>query len=121
MKTYQGVCKYCGNIQPVMASTQEEADEIVSGKCDCGVAKTEEKKTKLMERINYIAAAAYNETFESLPQEQVEMLRQAGKDVLNMNCTSVTFDVMDSKIRIWRDGDKIKVKRSGNREETAEA
>lgn len=121
MNTYQGICKYCGNTQPVMAESQEAADEIVSEKCDCGAAAAEEKKAKLMGRINYIAAAAYNETFEPLPEAQVTMLRQGGQEVIAGNCSSVTFEVKDSKIRIWADGDKIKVKRSGSREETAEA
>ena len=121
MNIYQGICKYCGNTQPVMAESQEAANEIVSGKCDCGAAAAEEKKAKLMERINYIAAAAYNETFEVLPEAQAAMLRQGGRDVIAGNCGGITYEVEDSKIRIWRDGEKIKVKRSGSREETAEA
>lgn len=37
------------------------------------------------------------------------------------NCESVTFELMDSKVKIWNTGDKIKIKRTASREEAAEA
>lgn len=36
METYQGVCKYCGEIQPVMAMDQIDANEKISEECSCG-------------------------------------------------------------------------------------
>lgn len=78
MENYLGKCQYCGNEQPFIAESQEAADEQVSNKCDCGQASTAQKKQKLMERINYIAAGKYSPAFESLSEEKVKMLRQGG-------------------------------------------
>lgn len=47
MMTYQGVCKHCGWIQPVMAESQEAADAIIARKCSCwGDAKGVVKVTR---------------------------------------------------------------------------
>lgn len=78
MDTYQAKCKYCGNEQPIMAENQEDADEEMSNKCECGSASTEQKKAKLMERINYICKGAYNPALIELTLDQTEMIRQGG-------------------------------------------
>ena len=44
MKEYEGVCSYCGNIQPVLAMDQEDADLIITRQCDCGAAEREMQK-----------------------------------------------------------------------------
>ena len=120
MENYLGKCQFCGNEQPIMADSQIDADEQVSNGCDCGQASAAQKKAKLMERINYIAAGKYNPAFSELTEEQTKMLRQGGRDVVSGICQAITFDVEDSKVKIWTDGEKFKVKRSGSREEVTE-
>lgn len=120
MDTYQGRCKYCGQEQPIMAENQEAADKQVSDKCDCGQASTAQKKQKLMERINYIAAGKYSPAFEALSEEKVKMLRQGGCDVLNGICGGITFEFYNSKVKIWDAGEKYKVKRTGSPSEEVE-
>ena len=120
MDTYQGTCKYCGAVQPIMAESQEAADEQISAKCDCGSASTAQKKAKLMERINYIAAGKYNPAFAELTEDQTKILRQGGNDVMAGICTGVTFEFYDSKVKILDTGEKYKVKRTGSREEVVE-
>lgn len=107
--------------QPIMAENQEMADNIVSGSCKCSGATIAKRQAILMQRINYIAAASHNDTFSPLSESEVRMLRQGGIDVLQGNCESVTFELMDSKVKIWNTGDKIKIKRTASREEAAEA
>ena len=36
MITYQGVCKHCGWVQPVMAESQEAADAIIEKNVPAG-------------------------------------------------------------------------------------
>ena len=121
MDTYRGRCQFCGEEQPIMAENQEMADNIVSGSCKCSGATIAKRQAILMQRINYIAAASHNDTFSPLSESEVRMLRQGGIDVLQGNCESVTFELMDSKVKIWNTGDKIKIKRTASREEAAEA
>lgn len=120
MENYLGKCQYCGNEQPILAESQETADEQVSNRCDCGRASTAQKKARLMERINYIAKGEYSPAFEQLTEPQIKMLRQGGQDVIDGKCQAVILVVEDSKIKIWADGEKFKVKRSGSREEAVE-
>lgn len=120
MDTYQGTCKYCGNEQPIIAENQETADEDMSNKCECGSASAEQKKAKLMERINYICKGKYNPTLSELTPDQTEMIRQGGLNIMRCNAESITFDTGDSKIKIWVAKEKIKVSRMASQEEVAE-
>ena len=121
MDTYQAKCSYCGAEQPIMAESQEAADEEMSNTCQCGAASKLQKQNKLMERIVYIAKGDYDEAFEELTAEQTKMLRRAGMEVVNGNAGAITYDFSDSKVRIWADGEKYKVSRTGTRKEVAEA
>ena len=121
MDTYEGKCKYCGAENMVMAESQEAADEEISYRCDCGGASLEEKKAILMERINYIARGNPEKALKPLDEEQTRMLRRAGADVIAENCDKVAFTLPDSKVQIWNDGEKYKIKRTATKEEVAEA
>lgn len=120
MDTYQGKCRYCGQEQPVMAASQEAADDHVSDNCDCGQASVEQKKSRLMAEINRIAKASENPAFDTLDEDKIRLLRQGGRDVLEGMCQGAAFEFHDSKVRIWNANGKYKVKRTGSREETAE-
>lgn len=120
MDTYQGKCQFCGEEQPIMAESQEMADNIVSGSCKCSGATVAKRQAILMQRINYISAAGYSDTFSPLQEPQIKTLHKGGKDVLLGNCEAVTFELTDSKVKIWISGDKIKIKRTATREEAAE-
>lgn len=39
--TYEGVCRYCGQLQTVIANSQEEADHIITETCNCQGAEYE--------------------------------------------------------------------------------
>lgn len=121
MDTYQGICKYCGEQQPIMAEDQTDADEQVSNKCDCGGAAKEQIKAKLMSRIIYIAKGDYDPTFTELSEPMIKILKTAGNDILEGMYGQIEFVAVDSKIKIWTDGEKYKVSRTGTRKEVAEA
>lgn len=120
MNAYQGKCLYCGNEQPIMAESQEIANKEVSNTCSCNGASFHQKKGKLMERINYIAKGEYNPIFPPLTEDQTEMLRDGGVNVMLTNCNAITFEFNDSKNKIWFDGEKYKVTRTGTRKAVEE-
>lgn len=120
MDTYQGTCKYCGAVQPIMAVSQEAADEEMSNTCDCRGAEMEQKQIMLMQQISYIAQGDYDDAFLPLSEMVVKMLKQAGKDIVQGYCDQAEFVVRDSKIKIWNNGEKYKISRIGTRKEVAE-
>lgn len=121
MDTYEGKCKYCGTEKLIMAESQAAADEEISNTCSCGAASTEQKKAKLMERINFIARGSQEKAMAPLSEERTKMLRRAGVDVIEGNCDKATFVLLDSKVQIWDTGEKIKIKRTASKEQEAEA
>lgn len=121
MDTYEGKCKYCGAEKMVMAESQAVADEEISNTCSCGAASIEQRKAKLMERINYIACGSQEKALVPLSEEQTKMLRRAGTDIIEGSCDKIVFALPDSKVRIWSDGEKYKIKRTATKEEVAEA
>lgn len=121
MDTYEGKCKYCGIEKPIMAESQDAADEEISNTCSCGAASIEQRKAKLMERINYIARGSQEKALATLSEEQTKMLRRAGTDIIEGSCDKIVFALPDSKVQIWSDGEKYKIKRTATKEEVAEA
>ncbi len=54
-----GVCKYCGQIQDISASTQDEADNIATSRCYCLGARKAQKREAMVRNakaINYDGA-----------------------------------------------------------------
>lgn len=121
MDTYQGTCKYCGDIKPIMAQSQDAADERVSNECACGGAKLEEIKARLMANINFISRKNEEKALSQLTEEQVKILKRVGAEIVNGNIEKAVFDFGSSKVTIWNAGEKYKIKRNTTREETAEA
>ncbi|NBH61597.1 hypothetical protein D1155_08040 [Anaerotruncus sp. 80] len=121
MDTYQGTCKYCGNMKPIIEESQEAADERVSNECACGGAKLEEVKARLMANINFIARKNEGKALSQLAEEQVKLLKRAASEIVDGNCLKAVFDFGSSKVTIWDAGEKYKVKRTTTREEQAEA
>ncbi|WP_251612977.1 hypothetical protein [Senimuribacter intestinalis] len=121
MDTYQGMCKYCGEIKPIMAESQDAADERVSNECSCGGAKLEGIKARLMANINFISRENKDKALSQLTEEQVKMLKRAAIEIISDKLDKAIFNFGSSKVTIWSTGEKFKVKRTATREEIAEA
>ncbi len=71
MDTYEGRCKYCGEIQPVMTMDQIDADEKISECCKCDGANFEKKKAQFPENLDYtIGEGAANMESKRRPPER---------------------------------------------------
>lgn len=80
MNTYDGRCLYCGLVQPIMAESQEEADSLITKKCDCAGAAKQRKIDALAENIINITSEGHCEESNLKPIEPaaVDMLIAAG-------------------------------------------
>ena len=85
MNTYDGRCLYCGIVQPIMAESQEEADNLITRKCDCAGAAKQRKIDALTENILNITAEGHCEESNLKPIEPaaVDMLIAAGALVVH--------------------------------------
>lgn len=55
MNTYEGICRYCGDMKLIIAESQEAADNIISAGCSCGGADEDQKIKKICENAKEIA------------------------------------------------------------------
>ncbi len=106
MKNYEGVCRFCGQVQTVQASSQEEANEIATLSCNCDDAEAYRRREELMTLIN--------NTCQDLPEDcgfvnmsvgQIKALRDLGSMVADGFVMKATIDIADSRCMINRKKD----------------
>lgn len=106
MKNYEGVCRFCGQVQTVQASSQEEANEIATLSCNCDEAEAYRRREELTTLID--------NTCQDLPEDcgfvnmsigQIKALRDLGSMVADGFIMKATIDIADSRCMINRKKD----------------
>lgn len=122
MDTYQGVCKYCGQIQPIMAMDQQDADQKITECCNCDGAKLEKKRQQLLENLDYtIGEGAANMGFKRVSAGQESLITEMAMAVLEGKLEKATCQIENIVITITMASDKCKVKRTDKKAMTLEA
>ena len=122
MRTFEGICKFCGSIQPVMAESQEEANVLVSKSCTCAGAELEEKKEKLRQAIDDVAGEGCTiYGMRPMSEPVAGLLQDAGLMVMNGKISKITVGVdgVNITINLSAKG-QVKVKRTEGRSVSAE-
>ena len=119
MNTYEGVCRYCGSIVSIMADSQEEADQLVTEKCTCEASELDRKRDCLMKNIEDIRENS--QSMRAMEREEIDAVMLIGDQMFRADINSAQIGFDHSSIRIWKTGDKIKVKRTAKVETTREA
>lgn len=122
MTTFEGICKFCGSMQPVMAESQEEANVLVSKSCTCAGAEWEEKKEKLRQAIDDVAGEGCTiYGMRPMSEPVADMLQEAGVQVMNGKISKVTVGVDGVNITInLSSKGQVKVKRTEGRSVSTE-
>ena len=98
MKVHKGECRFCGQTQEVMATHQEEADEIATFNCNCSGSEEYRRKQDLAELINETCELVSPETgFVKMSDEQLEALHQIATMLAGGIISKVTLDIADSR------------------------
>lgn len=122
MNTFEGKCKYCGEIQPIMAMDQIDADEKISEKCSCGGAEMDRKEAALLENLkNTIGKGAPENGFTSVDPKQEDLITNMALAVLHGNLRQVTCKIKGATISITRTTGTVKVKRTDTKNMQLEA
>lgn len=121
MDTYQGECKYCGNIQPVMAMDQIDANEKISEECSCGGAELERRQDTLMKNIREtVGEEAPSFGFSQVTPEQEELIRELAMSVLHGKISAVSLKIGSTRISISGIGE-ITIKRTDTKNKQMKA
>ena len=108
-----GVCKGCGQAMMVVATSQEQADEIATEKCDCPAGEMIRKKKELDERLGeLIGEEAPQYGWDATTPEIFEAIRQIGHIVSEGKIESVGIRIDKTSLRIANRGGKIVIERS---------
>lgn len=122
MNTYEGECKYCGNIQPIMAMDQTDADEKISEDCTCGGAERERRKTVMIQNLeNVIGKNAGESGFKQVEPEQEGIITEMALNVFHGILRSANCKIGNSVINITNTAGKVKIKRTDTRKAEREA
>ena len=108
-----GVCQGCGQTMMVVATSQEQADEIATEKCDCPAGEMIRKKKELDERLGeLIGEEAPQYGWDATTPEIFEAIRQIGHIVSEGKIESVGIRIDKTSLRIANRGGKIVIERS---------
>lgn len=108
-----GVCKGCGKTMMVVATNQEQADEIATEKCDCQAGEMIRKKKELDERLGeLIGEEATQYGWDATTPEIFETIKEIGHIVAEGKIESVGIRIDKTSLRIANRGGKIVIERS---------
>lgn len=122
MDIYEGVCMYCGTVEPVMADSQEEANYIVSKKCTCPGALLEERQEQLTQNLQLTIGPECEEAgLEAFDADIVDTIAILAKFVLQdrLQQISVACGKTTLKIAINTKG-QVKITRTEKKAVAAE-
>lgn len=108
-----GVCKGCGQTMMVVETSQEQADEIATEKCDCPAGEMIRKKKELDERLGeLIGEEAPQYGWDATTPEIFETIKEIGHIVAEGKIESVGIRIDKTSLRIANRGGKIVIERS---------
>lgn len=114
MANYEGTCRYCGEIQPILAVDQMDADVKISEKCSCGGFRREKRHTAMEDNIKAMFGAGCDGTlFKAATEEQMDLINAAGEAVFEGHVASVSIGLgkTAAKLSMTTKGN-VKVERS---------
>lgn len=100
-ENYEGICKYCGNIQPVMAADQHDADEKISRDCECGKYEQEKQRKLLKNRAKELfGQEAIKSGFKAMEEETLIFLYEAIDAIVEQALDSISVNANGEKVSI---------------------
>lgn len=101
METYQGTCRFCGNIQSTPAEDRFDADEKISRTCECGGFHQEQRRGAAKKNIEELFGEKAQENgWTQVEAEQLELIRRAAELVLADKAENITIGFGDGKAKI---------------------
>ena len=108
----EGVCPYCGQVQMVLAATDEEANRKAADNCKCDGSKKARSAGLCRDNIREICGAGANYyQMDILDEEVVDTLMDLGNLVVYDNIEQAAIRLADSTVIIKQTKDGVSVSR----------
>lgn len=121
--SHEGICKYCGNIQPVLAVDQIDADNKISDSCVCGGAAKERQWNGILKNIEALLGdKAVERGFVQAQPEQIDLVKHAAHEILEGNIGKASMSIENTTVSITVTGKGfIKLSRQYTKQTALEA
>ena len=101
MSNYEGTCKYCGDIQPVLAVDQIDADNKISEKCSCGRAAKERQWKGILKNIDQLLGdKAVERGFSQAQPEQIELVKHVAHEMQESRIGNAKMSIENTTVSI---------------------
>ena len=111
-ETMEGYCPFCGQMQMVEATTEEEANSKAAENCNCDGAKKARSARQCAANIEAICGIeANNFNMEVCDADIIDVLKALGKLVVFDDIESAVIRLADSTVAIKQTKDGVSVAR----------
>lgn len=111
-KTYDGRCRGCGEVQAVIANSQNEADELVTDACGCEESKHIKEYDMMMANIDKVLGkGCIKNGFYPVDETTVDRVRECADLIWRGRIGKVSFEIDSTTVLISRTTKGIKVSR----------
>ena len=90
--TYEGICRYCGQMQSIIAESQEAADSAVTRNCDCSGSTLAKRDEMIKEAAFQVGSGADVGIIDEIHHLGVMALTGL-IDAATLNVDGITFKV----------------------------
>lgn len=122
MYTHQGVCRYCGEIQPILAADQTDANIKISMECGCGGHEKERQHEKMIMNLEQIigSKAGKNGFIEIIGDRRV-ILNSAAEAILNDIIDKITIKFSETTVTMNKNSSgNVKIQRAVQKKAVSE-
>ena len=112
MKTFEGVCRYCGTTDILMAESQEEADRLTSEKCSCGGFAYEARHADWMDSVSTVCLGKSRYSMAELSSEEYGAITQSAEAIFQGVYEQVKIKLPNNETVDMTAGDKCKIIRT---------
>lgn len=109
-KTMTGVCRYCGQVQTVVAASQEEADMLAMEGCNCEAAIRHQRRKLAVEKIEMLKTLPEEQTgFRPVSEELCILLKMLGGKMADGKLDSIALTAEGRRISMRLKQDTIRI------------
>ena len=105
-----GVCRYCGQVQTVVAQDQQEADRLAVESCNCEAAIRHQRRKMAVEKIEMLKTIPEEQTgFRPVSEELCMILKALGGEMADGKLDNVGLTAEGRRISMRMKQDSIKI------------
>lgn len=111
-KQLEGACIFCGQMQTVLASSDEEANQVATENCRCDRSKKARSAKQCKDNIQEICGPNANEyQMDVLDEEVIEIIKDLGSMCVYDNIEAASIRLPDSVVALKQTKDGVAVSR----------